>query len=199
MKLFSVYEKSGTPTQRLSIYRVESAKNPREIFDNYWTLFCQHPRLELGDEREFGSVAEVYECLEDLKDYEAEETLVVDLFYHPSPALQTYRAHKRGCRKVGVAFVFKNSIVNNLGAKESNWEEKAMEILQEELDAYNSYLKGEIYYCKLSEITTCECCKQKIETFVDIFGDFYGLAHLEKSLKDVFNLKEFKYVGGERL
>lgn len=195
MKLFSVYEKSGTPTQRLSIYRVESAKNPREIFDNYWTLFCQHPRLELGDEREFESVAEV---LEELKDYE-EETLVVDLFYQQhSGALKTYRAHKRGSRKVGVAVAFKNSIINNLGAKENNWEEKAMEILKEELDVYNAYLKGEIYYCKLTEITTCECCKQKIETFVDIFCDFYGLAHLEKALKDVINLKEFKYMGGER-
>jgi hypothetical protein len=187
-KLFSVYEKSGTPTQRLSIYRTVSPENPREIFENYWTLFCQHPHLKLGDEREFG--------LEELKD--EEETLVVDLFNH-SGALKTYRAHKRGCRKVGVAVAFKNSIVNNLGAKESNWEEKAMEILKEELDVYNAYLKGEVYYCKLTEITTCECCKQKIETFVDIFGDFYGLAHLEKSLKDVFNLKEFKDVWGERL
>jgi len=189
-KLFSVYEKSGVPTQRLSIYRVKSAENPREIFDNYWTLFCQ-PRLKLGDEREFGS-------LEELKDYEEEETLVVDLFQHSGTALKTYRAHKRGCRKVGVAVAFKNSIINNLGAKENNWEEKAMEILKEELDVYNAYLKGEVYYCKLTEITTCECCKQKIETFVDIFGDFYGLAHLEKSLKDVFNLKEFKHVWGER-
>lgn len=190
-KLFSVYEKSGVPTQRLSIYRTVSAENPREIFDNYWTLFCQHPRLKFGDKREFVS-------LEELKDYE-EETLVVDLFYQHSGALKTYRAHKRGSRKVGVAVVFKNSIINNLGAKESNWEEKAMEILREELDAYNAYLKGEVYYCKLTEIATCECCKQKIETFVDIFGDFYGLAHLEKSLKDVFNLKEFKHVWGERL
>lgn len=188
-KLFSVYEKSGTPTQRLSIYRTVSPENPREIFENYWTLFC--PPLKVGDEREFGSVAKV-------KDYEEEETLVVDLFQH-SGALKTYRAHKRGCRKVGVAVAFKNSIVNNLGAKEKNWEEKAMEILKEELDVYNAFLKGEVYYCKLTEITTCGCCKQKIETFVDALGDFYGLAHLEKSLKDVFNLKEFKHVWGERL
>lgn len=191
-KLFSVYEKSGVPTQRLSIYRTVSPENPREIFDNYWTLFCNHPRLKLGDEREFGSVA-----LEELKDYE--ETLVVDLFQHSGTALKTYRAHKRGCRKVGVAVAFKNSIINNLGAKESNWEEKAMEILKEELDAFNAYLKGEVYYCKLTEITTCECCKQKVETFVDALGDFYGLAHLEKALKEVFNLKEFKHVLGVRL
>lgn len=190
-KLFSVYEKSGVPTQRLSIYRTVSPENPREIFDNYWTLFCNHPRLKLGDEREFGSVA-----LEELKDYE--ETLVVDLFQHSGTALKTYRAHKRGCRKVGVAVAFKNSIINNLGAKESNWEEKAMEILKEELDAFNAYLKGEVYYCKLTEITTCECCKQKVETFVDALGDFYGLAHLEKSLKDIFDLKEFKHVWGEK-
>lgn len=192
-KLFSVYEKAGVPTQRLSIYRTVSPENPREIFDNYWTLFCNHPRLKLGDEREFGSVA-----LEELKDYE--ETLVVDLFFQQhSGALKTYRAHKRGCRKVGVAVAFKNSIINNLGAKESNWEEKAMEILKEELDAFNAYLKGEVYYCKLTEITTCECCKQKVETFVDALGDFYGLAHLEKALRDVFNLKEFKHVLGVRL
>jgi hypothetical protein len=125
---------------------------------------------------------------------------VVDLFFQQhSGALKTYRAHKRGCRKVGVAVAFKNSIINNLGAKESNWEEKAMEILKEELDAFNAYLKGEVYYCKLTEITTCECCKQKVETFVDALGDFYGLAHLEKALKEVFNLKEFKHVWGERL
>ena len=194
-KLFSVYEKSGVsgaPTQRLSIYRTVSPENPREIFDNYWTLFCQHPRLKVGDERKFGSFVE-------LKDYEEEETLVVDLFQHSGTALKTYRAHKRGCRKVGVAVTFKNSIVNNLGAKESNWEEKAMEILKGELDVYNAFLKGEVYYCKLTEITTCECCKQKIETFVDALGDFYGLAHLEKSLKDIFNLKEFKHVFGVRL
>ena len=64
-KLFSVYEKSGAagaPTQRLSIYRTVSPENPREIFDNYWTLFCQHPRLKVGDERKFGS-------LEELKDW----------------------------------------------------------------------------------------------------------------------------------
>ena len=60
-------------------------------------------------------------------------------------------------------------------------------------------LKGEVYYCKLTEITTCECCKQKVETFVDALGDFYGLAHLEKALKEVFNLKEFKHVLGARL
>lgn len=192
--LFSVYEKSGAsgaPTQRLSICRMKDAENPREIFENYWTLFCQHPRLKLGDEREFGS-------LEELKDYDEEETLVVDLFQHSGTALKTYRAHNRGCRKVGVAVAFKNSIINNLGAKENNWEEKAMEILKEELDVYNAYLKGEVYYCKLTEVTTCECCKQKIETLVDIFGEFYGLAHLEKGLKDVINLKEFKHVWGER-
>ena len=190
-KLFSVYEKSGaagTPTQRLSVYRTVDPENPREIFENYWTLFC--PRLKVGDEWEFGS-------LEELKDYE-EEALVVDLFQHSGTDLKTYRAHNRVCRKVGVAVAFKNSIINNLGAKENNWEEKAMEILKEELDVYNAYLKDEVYYCKLTEITTCECCKQKIETFVDAWGDFYGLAHLEKSLKDIFDLKEFKHVWGEK-
>ena len=121
-KLFSVYEKSGagTPTQRLSIYRTVSAENPREIFDNYWTLFC--PRLKVGDERKFGS-------LEELKDYE-EEALVVDLFQHSGTALKTYRAHKRGCRKVGVAVAFKNSIVNNLGAKERIGKKKLWRFLR---------------------------------------------------------------------
>jgi hypothetical protein len=85
---------------------------------------------------------------ENAKDY-----IVCKPIYMYDHSGQTISLSPFGCRWdsgcCGYIFVFKDKILNDFErATEDNWRDIAYEIIQSEIDIYDSYIQGEVYgYC----------------------------------------------------
>ena len=130
-------------------------------------MVCGHRRYRLGDEQ--AENLDRYESWQDWLDTEvleynggAENVFYLPLYLYDHSGL-TMNTTGFNCRwdsgQVGWIYVLKTDI-EHLFYFENKDELKtrAIEIMEKEVEIYNMYLTGQVYYYELSQKNICECC-----------------------------------------
>ena len=210
----------------LKVEQDDCAEDPRH-WDNVCTMVCFHRRYNLGDKHDYDDSDEFFnyilcdicgmdeEEIEELSTREkyklAKESDKVyfkdlNLYDHGGLTISTssgYPYNDRwdaGC--VGWIYASKERIFNEcMGITEENWQERADEILESEVETYDLYLRGEVYGFvltkKVIEQEKCPHCGEIIREYededdVDSCWGFYGDCLEDNGLLD--NLGDLKFV-----
>lgn len=91
---------------------------------------------------------------------------------------------------VGFAVVYKKDVEENTAYKGDNWIVGAMEIISDEVETYDLYIRGECYGFDLYKIGECECCGQiERELVCSTISSFLGSDVFKSGLAD--SLQEY--------
>lgn len=164
--------------KKLEIFQDEQPDSPRE-WDNLGTMICSHDRYELGDVQ-IKTDFDTYLESEGIKKEDIVVTLPLFLIDHSGISMRTRNftdcdPQQWDSGQVGVIFVTKEKVQKEYSVTEITKEtiEKATTILQGEVETYDQYLRGDIYYFVLNKITKCNLDGEH-EEFIDSCHGFYG-------------------------
>jgi hypothetical protein len=145
--------------------------NPRD-WDNPCTLWCSHPRYNLGDEQ---IDAGKYENWDDvLTTIDHVVALPLYLYDHSGITMSTTPF---SCRwdsgQVGWITMTKEQVLSSYGGKRVTQRKKAqsLALMKEEVDTYDSYLSGEVYSYVITDANGEE---------VESCGGYYGRQYAEQ-------------------
>lgn len=188
---------------RVSIQNDLDCENPR-IWDTVAHLYCWNKRYDLGDKHEYDLPEDLFADLLEFVGYtevEIRRLINFDIsfnerMYNVLEALNKkdivikplYLYDHSGITisvndfrdpfdsgLTGFAFVSKEEWLKNTGSTdEEHWRDLATQNLLDEVNLYDTYLKGEVYSYSLSSVSICACCGQEVEESIDSCGGFYG-------------------------
>jgi hypothetical protein len=76
---------------------------------------------------------------------------------------------------VGIIYMDKQTTLKNFpNADDINWQVIAEENIQNEVDTYDQWIRGDVYSYCLEKLVKCPHCNHEEEEFVDSCGGFYG-------------------------
>lgn len=166
---------------RLRVYQDDDYPfDPRE-WDNLGHMVCFHRNYNLGDKHDFADPEEFMEYLtrEDKKNNIIARPLY--LFDHSGITMNTggfYHCDPQGWDwgKVGYIYVTKEEVRKEFNVKQVHpaLREKVLNILQGEVEEYDTWLRGEIYGYMIEELVSCDCCGHTEEVHIDGCGGFFG-------------------------
>ena len=159
-----------TDNQQVTIEYDDDAWNPRE-WDNLGTMVCWHGRYILGDKQPKISPDEY---LEDLP--KGTVTLPLYLYDHGGITMKTSPfSCPWDSGQVGFIYVTPETMKQEM----VDTPERAAEILTNEVETYDQYLRGEVYRYTVAKGVTCDHDDTHWEA-VDSCGDFFGDYGLEE-------------------
>ena len=142
--------------------------NPRN-WDNLGTMVCFHKRYDLGDTTDYRS--ENYDAWGDLRNDIEEnegEVTILPLYLYDHGGI-TIRTSPFGCQfdsgQVGFIYVSKDKI-----EKEGIDESKVIEYLENEVETYDKFLRGECFGYKVFKIKICSLGLKHEEEVESCFG-----------------------------
>lgn len=202
-------------TYRLSIYPDETPESPRE-WDNAGTMVCWHRHYNLGDEQPKETASEFLKalsCIEyDGDDEKIERSMVEKAIAKNFIMLPLYLYDHSGITistgpfscpwdsgQVGFIYISKERAIKEWGKKVCSQavRRKAIKCLQQEVETYDQYLRGDIYGFSIERK---EVCDKGHEHWVDensCWG-FYGSEFKTNGMTDHFG-KEFSELFAEAL
>lgn len=131
----------------LKVLRDEFAANPCE-FDNLGTMVCWHPQYKLGNNHSFKSPQDFERWVKEEVGKSNIVLLPLYLLDHSGLAISTVPfGDPWDSGQVGWVYVTKEDLHREFGAKKltGRIKQKAVSILQEEVETYNQYLTGEVF------------------------------------------------------
>lgn len=169
------------------------AVDPREHTDPMTTMVCFHRNYSLGDklsyrQDDYSSWEEVGKAIKEDNDI----VLIQPLYMYEHSGI-TISTGPYSCPwdsgQIGFIYVTRESMADAglLHLEEPVCEtdiQRAQDILDAEVDEYDMYVRGEVYYFSVSSKKTCECCNHTKIEVIDYCTGFYGYKHLEESLKE---------------
>ena len=142
--------------------------DPRS-WDNLGTMVCFHKRHDLGDTTDYRS--QDYDAWGDLRNDIEEnegEVIILPLFLYEHGG-STIRTSPFGCQfdsgQVGFIYVSKDKI-----EKEGIDESKVIEYLENEVETYDKFLRGECFGYKVFKIKICSLGHKHEEEVESCFG-----------------------------
>ncbi len=215
---FKMKDKEGVE-YTLEVETDYNPESPRE-WSNLCTMICWHSRYSLGDKHSFSDpldfMMNLYrevmgeswfykhksddwsDILRALQESNLVLIKVINLYDHSGLTVSTsdgYPYNDRwdaGC--VGFIYVTKKTIFKECGnITEENWKERADKYLEGEMEAYDQYLRGDVYGFTLTkkvvEQETCPHCGEVIREYedeedVDSCWGFYGDCLEENGILD---------------
>lgn len=197
----NVYQQVEKDGKRLTVYYEEDAESPRD-WDNLGIMYCKWNGYNLGDVQ-VNSMEDIYEDLAERLNIEvkykrngdiAKETInEIDskCFIFPLYCLEHSGISismssfgdpwDSGC--CGRIVVLKDTLNNECGTTDKL---EAIRHLKSEVDTYNKYLNGEVYWYECDTVKTCECCGQEVTELVDSCCGFYDMDGIVDSVPDDF-------------
>lgn len=167
--------------QRLTIKQDEYCESPRE-WDNVATF------IGVASGRRYGFFDKVVDDSDKLNKYLAEVGEYIKLplyvYEHSGICVHTYRASRWDTSLVGVAVVSKRKALCELNCTAGNWQEKAKEIINHEIETLNQYLSGNVYMYALVQVKKCEYCGAEHTEKIDSCGGFFGIDSVIGNLPD---------------
>lgn len=146
---------------RLEIVQDTMPKNPRKEYDNFATMVCWHSKYDLGDKHNFSNV---YEFKDEVNEKNA-VIMPIHMYEHGSIALSTRsfsgRAHHANFDSGVAGFIYAafDDIKKEFGDLSEESENKAIALMNGEVEEYGHYLNGEVYGYKIldndNEIESC--------------------------------------------
>lgn len=202
----------------LTVEQDEYAESPRE-WDNLCTMICWHRRYALGDKHQYDGADEFFEdilhtvCgidrddlyeLTTLEKYklavESEKLFIkeINMYEHSGITVSTSSGYPYNDRwdsgSIGFIYATKKKILENVGnANEVNWTAIADECIENEMETYDQYLRGNVYHFRLTEKVTkqdkCPHCGEVISEYeeeeeIDSCSGFYGDCLEENGILD---------------
>lgn len=165
----------------------DDAPDPREAYDNLGTMVCSHSRYDLGDRQHDGRGYTFEEWIDEvLESVEAPIWLPLYLYDHSGISMSYGEARFRAMDShgwdwgpVGIIYVSDRDLPAAYLVDEVTDEirERAVEELKGEVETYNQYLTGDVYYYVIeSEDGTVldSCC--------GYFGDKCAIEEAEQVL-----------------
>lgn len=202
----------------LTVERDDFAEDPRQ-WDNLCTMVCWHRHYSLGDKHNFEYAWDFLQDLceellgidcEDMSENEMLQKLKdsgkilikhINLYDHSGITVSTSNGYPyndrwdSGC--VGFIYVTKETIFKECGnITEENWKERADRYIESEMQTYDQYLRGDVYWLRLTKKVImqdkCPHCGEVIREYedeeeIDNCGGFYGDCLEENGILDNIN------------
>jgi len=150
----------------ISVYPDYDAENPRKMFEPLGTLVEWHRTYDFGDQKAPRNLDSEWEVLEFFGVDDDDAFLPVYIYQHGNMTISTTPFNDRwDSGQVGWIFV-KEDRYKKFGYS----REDAEETLKEEIKELDTYVRGEYYYVRVTELSTCSCCGCTSEEFVDGYG-----------------------------
>lgn len=125
----------------LEIERDIYPENPRELCDNFGTMICWHRDYDLGDEND-------YDTPQDFNEDRDKMAVVLPLYLMDHSVL-SMSTRSFACPwdsgQVGYIYITKENLIKEYGSYSDENIKKAKEMLEAEVETYNSYLEGDVY------------------------------------------------------
>ncbi len=179
----------------LRIFADESPESPRK-WDNMGTMICApHRKYSLGDKhdfdfKEYGSFEEAFKALE--KKYDAAVILPLFMLDHSGITIRTTSFNDRwDSGQIGFILISKEKLRKEYSVKRLSKKilEKAVSMLEGEVETYDQYLRGDVYGFEVVKVDKCDkgCDHEEHE---DSCWGFYGNNFKENGMTDNLD-KEF--------
>lgn len=191
----------------LRIYNDDSPESPRE-WDNLGTMICFHRNYDLGD-KDHGYSFDDYdgwaELEEKLRQDGAVMILPIYMYEHSGVTISTKPfSCKWDSGRLGLIYVTREKLVAEYGEAAlmdgiatDETLNTAKEILEQEVETYDTYIRGEVYKFRLYSVEKCEKCGHEEEEMVDSCSGFFGDEHATSGILDNLDvddetMEEFK-------
>jgi len=131
----------------------DEADNPRENC-NLGKMFCLHQKYIIGDKHNYSG--NDFSSWEEVKEFIEEDDVVVILpvymYDHSSITISTEPFHCRwDSGQIGYIYATKKDVLNEFEEVTEEVINKVIRILKEEVNVYDKYLNGEVYYIEVFE------------------------------------------------
>jgi len=187
--------------ERIGNYKIEiiqdcDPESPR-TWDNLGTMVCFHGRYNLGDKhsyssRDYDSWDEMEKAI--IKNEDVAVILPLYLYDHSGITISTTSFDCRwDSGQIGFIFISKKKVREEYSINRitKEWKEKVTKYLEGEVEAYDQYLRGDIYGYKVSKISVCDLgCEHEEE--IDSCWGFYGEDNAFEEAKGIveYRMKE---------
>lgn len=184
-------EEFKLPNNRvLKVGQDECPLNPREDWDNLGNMICFHRRYCLGDYE----LSKEYEPNDYYKLKERKDVVILPLYLYDHSGI-TMNTKGFSCRwdsgQVGFIYVTHETIRKEFGVKRVTQElrEKVKGYLEGEVEVYDQYITGDVYYFSIYQKETCNlgCEHEEIE---DTIGGFFGYDIKENGILDHITVED---------
>lgn len=177
----------------LKIEHDENCLDPRADFDNVGTMVCLHKRYRLGDKHgykqgDYRGWAELAEQIKADNENDLCIMLPVYMYDHSGIALScnarqfhAQDSHGFDWGQVGWIFVTNEKANKELG---TNDPETVKKCLLGEVELYNHYVSGDVYWFALEKPVKCEHCQHVEWEQIDSCGGFFSDNWKENGLQD---------------
>lgn len=162
--------------QRLTIGYDDCPENPRE-WDNVAEFVSKYDDIFVDV-----NVSD----FDELKEYiKKSGECVCKPFYvyeHSGIAVHTYNNFDEST--AGVVIVTKEKALRELLCTAENWQEIALQCIDNELSILNQYLEGDVYFYSLERVETCKFCGAEHSAHIDSCYGFFGIESILEYLSD---------------
>jgi hypothetical protein len=163
---------------RIKIYYDSNPGDPRAD-DNIAKMVCFHGRYKLGDEHDYNH--NDYSGWEEMKNAiikneDVLHILPLYLYDHSGITISTSSFNDRwDSGQIGFVYVTKKSVREDYGVKRISPKvsEKALKVLEGEVETYDQYLRGDVYGYEVYKVKTCELGHEHEEEMDSCWG-YYG-------------------------
>jgi hypothetical protein len=165
-------------TKRIGKYEIEIVRDlnpdsPRD-WDNLGIMVCRHRTYNLGDMHMYN----LRNC-ESWSDVQKEleyPPVILNLYLYDHSGI-TISCTPFGDRwdsgQVGFIFATKETLLKEYGKIDEEVIDRAIGILKSEVEAYDMYLRGDIFGYRISEVSTCNLGHEHMEEIDSCWG-YYG-------------------------
>ena len=196
MDIISEYEENNI---RLRIVVDDDPLNPRTEWDNLGKMVCFHKRYNIGDKHNLTS--SMFNSWDDLKEFLIKEhnaiiILPIYMLDHSGITIRTRNFSdvdpgNWDSGMIGFIYVSTEDIKKEFSTEDitEDIKTKAINILENEIKAYDNFLTGEVYGFMLEEKIICDKCNNIEYDLIDSCFGFYS----DDFLKEVVECLEDKY------
>lgn len=175
--------------QILKIIQDSHGESPRE-WDNMGKMVCFHGRYNLGDKHNLR--AENFSSFQEMVESVIDNGVYLPLYLYDHGAI-TMSTSPFACRwdsgQVGFIYMTAQDIRRGYGKATAGNREKALKMLQAEVETYNQYLIGDVFGFELIEVKTCNLgCEH--EEVIDSCWGFYGTDFASNGLFEHAGIKQ---------
>lgn len=163
---------------RITIRQDDYPESPRE-WDNLGHMVTWHSNYDLGDEQPQESAQEWMEELEEVYGNKM-EVIPLYLYDHSGITMNTTGYSHMGMYgyfdsgQVGWIYITHDDIKKEYGKVTPETIAKARKVLEGEVDAYDTYITGEVYAFSVEKKMHCVSCEHDDWETIDSCSGFYG-------------------------
>ena len=174
-------------TYEFEVIQDSCPSSPRE-WDNISTMICFHKRYDLGDKHHYKeSYFNSWDELKTKIESEYKVMLIKPLYLYDHSGI-TISTSPFGCNfdsgQVGWIFIDEKQLQSITGDASGHNETNLDEIIEGEIEAYDQYIRGEVYGYRIFEVELCDKGHEH-KTEIDSCWGYYGEESCEEEAQSL--------------